>query len=311
MNVDPRSGEHARLAALVIQALDKVATPDVRYAVLDRALMLAKVDSLPSEPDSLLDFVDGPLHEAVFAILGLDAAVLLLDQLSTLSSPSDPLRANPGQQQPVRRSAPKTLPNTRPTDDQSAASGYGSGAFVKPPEARRRRSAQASAFERKEEPPPSVAPRSEGLRSEGPRSEGLRSEGPGSEGPRSEGPRSEIPSVVVVDDEPNYRRALVRLLDSSGYAVNAAPNGGTALWMCERLQPDLVVTDYDLGDTNGLALAEEIKRRLGANAPPIILVTASATLPKQQPSVARVMGKCLDDSSLVVAAAEVLAAANN
>jgi CheY-like chemotaxis protein len=293
-----RSADHARLATLVVEALDRIATPGARFEVLDRALLLAKAESLPTEPSALLEFVDGPLYEAVLAILGPGAATLLLEQLGVLIARSGVVPAS--QSEPPVASGPRTIPAPGPKADHGtrkrsdvvpSSSRRGSGAYAKPPSGR-----------------PSVPEVRMGYKSAPARRNTLTYEAGelfAEQNGEQEPNRSQ--RVVVVDDDPNYRRAMVRMLDASGYEVNAAPNGQTALWMCDKLHPDLVVTDYELGDTNGIDLADEITRRLGAKAPPIILVTASAALPKHQPNIARVMVKSIDDDSLIDAAAELLA----
>jgi CheY-like chemotaxis protein len=273
---EARRTDRARLAALIVEALDRIATPTARYEVLDRALMLAKRDSLPTQAGELLEFVDGPLHQAVLAILDGDAAELLHEHLGVLIA-----RAGYEANAP-RTAGPNTLPPPTPTpasDVVPASSRRGSGAYVKPHATRRQRKTAGGDWRHS---------------TLGYNASTLMGESTGKE------------RVVVVDDDPGYRRALVRLLDAVGYEVNAAPNVDTALWMCEKLRPDLVVTDYELGESNGVALAGEINRRMGDEAPPIILVTASAALPKLQSGIARVMVKSVNDDSIVGAAAELI-----
>lgn len=273
--MNARRAPRAKLAALIVEALDRIATPAARYEVLDRALLLAKRDALPTAAEELLDFVDGPLHQAVHAIIGADAADLLHEHLGILIA-----RAGYETDSTPTPSGPRTLPPKpapgKISDVVPSSSRNGSGAYVKPP-AVRARSSETRHHTVSYNPSTLLGPSS----------------------------RSR---VVVVDDDAGYRRALMRVLDAAGHEVNAAPNTETALWMCEKLHPDLVVTDYELGDSDGVALAAEINRRMGEQAPIIILVTGSATLPKRHPGIARVMVKSVDDGSLVAAVEELLQA---
>ncbi len=272
--MNARRATRAKLAALIVEALDRIATPVARYEVLDRALLLAKRDALPTAAEELLDFVDGPLHQAVHAIIGAEAAEMLHEHLGVLIARAG-YEADPS----PAPSGPRTLPPMPAAGDAisdvaPSSSRHGSGAYIKPPSVRSR---------------PSET-----------RHHTL------SYNPSTLLGSSDRRRIVVVDDDPAYRRALSRLLDAVGYEVNAAPNIETALWMCEKLQPDLVVTDYELGDANGLALAGEINRRMGDRAPAIILVTGSTTLPKECAGVARVMVKSVDDGALVAAVEALL-----
>jgi two-component system, OmpR family, response regulator MprA len=80
------------------------------------------------------------------------------------------------------------------------------------------------------------------------------------------------PCVLVVDDDAPVRRMLERTLGAEGYAVRAAPDGGTALAAVERGVPDLLVLDIAMPGLDGLAVARRLRdKRL---AVPILLLTA-------------------------------------
>ena len=90
-------------------------------------------------------------------------------------------------------------------------------------------------------------------------------------------PRSTLPYVkaatapayvLLVDDDAAFLRGLSRLLRLDGHEVITAPDGGSALRICEKLRPAVVVTDYDMPAPNGADLARLIRNRLGAEAPP-------------------------------------------
>ena len=120
MRMAARRAGHAKLAALIVEALDRIASPAARFDVIDRALLLAKRDALPSAPQELLEFVDGPLHQAVHAILGIDAADQLHEHLGVLIARAgyDPEPRSSGS------NGPRTLPAPRP-DGQPLDAGIG------------------------------------------------------------------------------------------------------------------------------------------------------------------------------------------
>jgi two-component system response regulator DesR len=84
-----------------------------------------------------------------------------------------------------------------------------------------------------------------------------------------------MPTVVIVDDDAKYRRALTAFLDASfDLDVIADTGSGTeAIELVERLHPDAVVVDVAMPVVNGVEVAE----RLRALSPElaIVLVTGN------------------------------------
>ena len=85
------------------------------------------------------------------------------------------------------------------------------------------------------------------------------------------------PALLVVDDDPPIRRMLERTLAAEGYAVETAPDGGSALAAVERSAPDLVVLDVAMPGMDGLAVCRRLRRR--GSALPILLLTARDAVP--------------------------------
>jgi DNA-binding response OmpR family regulator len=83
--------------------------------------------------------------------------------------------------------------------------------------------------------------------------------------------------VLVVDDDPPIRRMLERTLVAEGYAVETAPDGGSALAAVERSAPDLVVLDVTMPGMDGLAVCRRLRRN--GSALPILLLTARDAVP--------------------------------
>ena len=65
---------------------------------------------------------------------------------------------------------------------------------------------------------------------------------------------------------------LSRTLAAEGYAVEASPDGGTALAAVERSAPDLVVLDVAMPGVDGLAVARRLRDK--GLAVPILFLTA-------------------------------------
>lgn len=79
--------------------------------------------------------------------------------------------------------------------------------------------------------------------------------------------------ILVVDDTPVDQRLVGRLLEkNSDLAAIYAGNGKEALALLERECPDLVLTDLQMPEMNGLELVKRIRKQYSAI--PVILMTA-------------------------------------
>jgi CheY-like chemotaxis protein len=79
--------------------------------------------------------------------------------------------------------------------------------------------------------------------------------------------------VLVVDDSPLDRHLAGKLLEKgAGFTVISAGDGREALTVLEREQPDLVVSDLQMPEMNGLELVGEIRGKYPLI--PVILMTA-------------------------------------
>ncbi len=78
--------------------------------------------------------------------------------------------------------------------------------------------------------------------------------------------------ILVVDDEENVRVALSKLLSHDGFEVVSAGNGRAALDALRGSVIDLIITDLNMPEMNGLDFLREINRDYpGSN---VIMVTA-------------------------------------
>ena len=79
-------------------------------------------------------------------------------------------------------------------------------------------------------------------------------------------------TVLVVDDEATVRFLLSRVLSHSGYSVEVATDGESALERIRASRPDLVVLDLMMPGLDGWGVLERLKG--SAAPPPILVVTA-------------------------------------
>jgi len=80
--------------------------------------------------------------------------------------------------------------------------------------------------------------------------------------PRPPKPKTRWPGkVLVVDDEPNLRILVEKLLTANGFAVATASSGEDALAQLEQVSPMVVLLDLQMPGMGGLATLKEIKAR--------------------------------------------------
>jgi CheY-like chemotaxis protein len=77
--------------------------------------------------------------------------------------------------------------------------------------------------------------------------------------------------ILTIDDEAEVRDLLGVVLTSKGYRVTAASSGVEALRVVKTDPPDLIISDLQMEDADGLELVEEIKKTL--TDVPVILLT--------------------------------------
>jgi len=78
--------------------------------------------------------------------------------------------------------------------------------------------------------------------------------------------------ILLVDDEENARIALSRLLTREGYIVETAANGFEALSYLREHDVNLIVTDINMPEMNGIEFLREVNRSFpGSN---VIMITA-------------------------------------
>ena len=90
------------------------------------------------------------------------------------------------------------------------------------------------------------------------------------------GPSRERSRVLVVDDEVHARAALAQLLREAGYLVETAGSGRQALPKLVDFAPELLVTDLEMPDMDGIALMR--KARQYDPALHVIITTASTAI---------------------------------
>jgi len=83
--------------------------------------------------------------------------------------------------------------------------------------------------------------------------------------------------ILAVDDSATMRRIIKNQLKQAGYEeVDEAGNGREALTMLAQAHYDLLITDWNMPEMNGLDLVKEVRRIDASKAMPILMVTTVA-----------------------------------
>jgi len=86
----------------------------------------------------------------------------------------------------------------------------------------------------------------------------------------------EIPKILVVEDHPSTRQLLSALLQQLGYDdICLVRDGIEALAQLKKDKYDLILSDWDMPEMDGLALWDRIKKNDALKNIPFVLVTAT------------------------------------
>jgi DNA-binding NtrC family response regulator len=84
-------------------------------------------------------------------------------------------------------------------------------------------------------------------------------------------------TILVIDDEDDVRKLIAGALRRGGHVVVEAAGCAAALDICDEVESvEVVVSDYNMPDGNGLILAKELRRRHPYIS--IILMSANVTV---------------------------------
>lgn len=119
---------------------------------------------------------------------------------------------------------------------------------------------------------------------------------------------SDAKRVLIAEDELLVAQTIRMVLAACGHVVEIADNGMVALVVFERGKYDLVITDFNMPQMNGLEFAKAIKQR--SPSTPVILLTAhiegACGSAGDAPSVDLVLGKPFSVGELQQAVRRVL-----
>jgi two-component system chemotaxis response regulator CheY len=89
--------------------------------------------------------------------------------------------------------------------------------------------------------------------------------------------------ILVVDDSSPMRAVIIKTIKASGFGgaeFHEAANGREALVVLKSNWLDLVITDYNMPDMDGMALIREMKKDEILTTIPILVVTTEGSREK-------------------------------
>jgi len=82
--------------------------------------------------------------------------------------------------------------------------------------------------------------------------------------------------ILAVDDSPSMRDMIEYTISSAGYDVVSAADGVDALEKMRAHVVDLVITDVNMPNLNGIGLVREIRSRQQYKSLPVLLLTTES-----------------------------------
>lgn len=88
-------------------------------------------------------------------------------------------------------------------------------------------------------------------------------------------------TVLTVDDSASMRQMVAFSLKSVGHVVEQAEDGSQALKVAQTIAFDLVITDVNMPNMDGISLTRELRGLVNYKFTPILLLTTESTPEKK------------------------------
>ncbi|MGH8635878.1 MAG: hybrid sensor histidine kinase/response regulator [Burkholderiales bacterium] len=86
--------------------------------------------------------------------------------------------------------------------------------------------------------------------------------------------------ILLVEDDPDSRESLKRVLELNGHSIEVAPDGVAGLAKAAQWHPDIAIVDIGLPQMNGYEVAKAIRRELGGK--PTLVALTGYGLPEDE-----------------------------
>ena len=86
---------------------------------------------------------------------------------------------------------------------------------------------------------------------------------------------SDNPVILYIEDNPDNRMLVYRVLKAEGFDIHSVPDGPSGLSFIEDKVPNLILMDINLPEIDGYTLTSLLKGRPELKNVPIIALTAN------------------------------------
>ena len=91
-----------------------------------------------------------------------------------------------------------------------------------------------------------------------------------------------MPSILAVDDSASMRQMVAFALKGAGFDVVEASDGAEALGVAKGRKVDLVVTDVNMPNMDGITLIKELRSLPSYRFTPMLMLTTESNPAKKQ-----------------------------
>ncbi len=125
-------------------------------------------------------------------------------------------------------------------------------------------------------------------------------------------PQKAAPGILIVDDALSVRNSLTQLVQDAGFRVQSARDGIDAIDTLGSFDADVVLTDLEMPNMNGIELTTHIRSRDDLKAVPVIMITSRSQEKHrrlaEQAGVSRYITKPYNEGDLLQTIRQALAA---
>jgi CheY-like chemotaxis protein len=83
---------------------------------------------------------------------------------------------------------------------------------------------------------------------------------------------TDMATVLIVNDDPEFLDALAQVLKMESYTIATATNCVEALHLADTFGPEVIISDYKMGEGDGVSFLKMLRDRgLCVNAPKFLL----------------------------------------
>lgn len=84
-------------------------------------------------------------------------------------------------------------------------------------------------------------------------------------------------TILVVDDSASMKKMVTFTLQSAGHTIIDADNGAAALSLAQRQSADLVLTDVNMPQMNGIELCKKLRELPSYKFTPVLMLTTESS----------------------------------